>query len=207
MTGRQVLETTLSAATRLGSAHYVLRTTTPSGRAELITGDASSKEGAQYIVSGQDQTVVQLIGTTLFVKGNSAGLQDLAGLSGAQASQQAGRWLAVPAGDPLYGRFASSLLLPHVLADFTPTGTLGVSTPGTVHGHRVVGVRGALGTGPGSGTAVLWASTSSPSVPVGGETDRGGGVAEASVAAFSSWGERVALQGPSGAVAYSSPPS
>jgi len=200
----QVLRSALSAGTRLGAVHYVLQTT--KGAAQLtVTGDASASEGAQYIVSGTDQTILQLIGNTLYVRGNTGGLQDTVGMSAASASQFDGKWMAAHVGDPLFLQLAPELVLKSVMAHLTPAGTLAESTPGLVNGHEVIGVRGNAPLVAQAGSATLWVTTAPPTVPIGTSTqttDKGTAVTQ--VGTFSRWGEHVDLKAPSGSVPFPS---
>lgn len=135
-----VLSAALAAANKLGGVHYVLQTSTATQK-ETVTGDAARSEGAQYVVNGSDQMVIQLIGTSAFVRGNAGGLQDTIGLPSTVASRYAGKWISFRTTDSLYQSVVQAVTLKNVLAHLTPTGSLIESSPGTVAGHTVVGVR------------------------------------------------------------------
>src|SRR5665213_96365 len=96
-----VLNTASGAATKLGAVHYVLQTTNGNQK-QTVTGDATRNEGAQYVVNGTEQAVIQLVGTSAFIRGNASGLNDIIGLSSTMATQYAGKWLSLQPADPLY---------------------------------------------------------------------------------------------------------
>jgi hypothetical protein len=202
-----VLSAALAAADKLGEVHYVLQTSTAT-RKETITGDAARNEGAQYVVNGSDQTVIQLVGTSAFVHGNVGGLQNTIGLSSTLASRYAGAWISFQPTDSLYQSVVQAVTLKNVLAHLTPTGSLIESSEGTVAGHTVVGVRGTLPNSNKIGTATVWVATAPPTVPIGIDAEiTTGGQTVTEVGTFTRWGEKFLFQAPSGAVAFSTLPS
>ncbi|MHB8330191.1 MAG: hypothetical protein ACYDD6_11320, partial [Acidimicrobiales bacterium] len=98
-----------------------------------------------------------------------------------------------------------------VLTELKPSGTLTESSPVTIAGHQVIGVRGGLpGTSQGgiTGSTVLYVATSKPTIPIGfnGQAKKGTQTVN-DVGAFTKWGEKLRLVAPSGAVAFSSIPT
>ncbi len=84
-----------------------------------------------------------------------------------QASQEAGKWISFQKGDSLYNTIVQGVTLSSLLAELKPLPPLIESTPGTVSGQQVVGVRGGLQSAPGAGEATFWVATAAPNVPVG----------------------------------------
>ncbi len=129
----------------------------------------------------------------------------------ASARKYAGQWLSVARSDALYHSISDAVTLRGIFTQLAPTGSLVESTPGTVAGHEVIGVRGGL---PGTaqrgvtGNAVLYVSTASPTLPVGFTGQATTGTKSVTdVGAFSHWGEPLRLQPPSSAMPYSSIPT
>lgn len=202
-----ILSAALRAATRLGEVHYVLRTS-GSSPSQTVTGDAGMNQGAEEVVSGSDTAVIQLIGTSGYIRGNAGGLQDIIGLASAQATQYAGEWISLQPSDSVYKSVVQSVTLAGVLGDLRPRGSLEKSTPVTLGGRSVVGVRGSLPNATESGSATMWVSTATPNVPVGVEAvTTSGSQSVTEVGAFSNWGERFRFVAPLGAVAFSSSPT
>ena len=206
----QVLSAGVSAAQHQSSVHYVLEASGQSQR-QTITGDAGTDSGDQEIVTGADQVQVELIHGAAFVKGNAGGLQHTIGLPAASATRFAGQWISVQPSDTLFRPITQAVTILGILRQLEPKAPLQESTPGAVGGHEVVGVRGSLpgATQPGvTGTAVLYVSTATPTLPLGfsGQAKNGQRtVTEAG--AFSRWGAALHLSAPSGAVPFSSVPT
>jgi len=201
-----VLSTALRWALRFGGVHYVLQTTSD-GQTQTVTGDASTDNGAQSIVVGSDETVVDVVGGTAFLRGNAAGLQYIIGFTSTQASHGAGKWISFRKSDSLYGTVVQGVTLSSLLSELRPVPPLIESTPGTVSGHQVVGVRGGLQSAPGEGEATFWVATASPNVPVGIDAEAKNvstGKTVTQVGVFSKWGARFRVPTPVGSVPFSS---
>lgn len=200
-----VLDTALSSAVKFGGVHYVLQTTSK-GQKQTVTGDAGTDVGAQSIVVGPDQSVVEMVHAVAFLRGNAAGLHEIFGLTASQASQYAGKWISVQKTDSLYQTVVQGVTLSSLLAELRPVPPLIESTPGTVSGQQVVGVRGGLQTAPDEGEATFWVATASPNAPVGidaqATSTTTGTVTQVGV--FSKWGERIRVTPPRVAVPFSS---
>src|ERR1700722_9961793 len=199
-----VLETAVNSAVKFGAVHYVLQTTNKSQK-QTVTGDAGTSVGAQSIVIGPDQTVVEMVHGVAFLRGNAGGLHDIFGLTPSQASQYAGKWISVQKSDSLYQTVQQGVTLSSLLAELRPVPPLIESTPGTVSGQQVVGVRGGLQTAPDAGEATFWVATTSPNVPVGidaqATSTSTGTVTQVGV--FSKWGERIRVTPPPVPVPFS----
>jgi len=207
----QILSAGVSAGEAQVGVHYVIKATGQS-QTQTITGDAGRNDGHQTIVTGTSALEVELLPDgRAFVRGNAGGLQQTVGLPAAVATAYANRWISVASSDPLYAPMTQLITLRGILSQLSPSGTLDASTPGKIAGHEVIGVRGGL---PGtsakgvSGTAVLYVSTSNPTVPVGftGQASNSS-TAVNDVGAFTHWGESLHLPAPAGAVPFASLPT
>jgi hypothetical protein len=196
----------LTTAVKFGGVHYVLQTTS-NGQTQTVTGDAATNNGAQSVVLGPDQTVVEVVGATAFLRGNVGGLHDIIGFTSTRASQAAGKWISFQKGDSLYNTIVQGVTLSSLLSELTPVPPLIESTPGTVSGQQVVGVRGGLQGAPGEGEATFWVATAAPNVPVGIDAQAKSvstGKNVTQVGVFSKWGARFRVVAPPGSIAYSS---
>jgi len=199
-----ILSQSLRTAVKFAGVHYVLRTTN-GGQSQMVTGDAGTTIGAQSTVVGSDETVVEMVGTTAFLRGNAGGLQNIIGWASGPASRYAGTWISLRPTDSLYQTVVQGVTLSTLLAQLSPVSPLIESSPGTVAGQQVVGVRGDLRSSPGQGEATFWVATSPPNVPVGIDAQATGkNTTVTEVGVFTKWGERFRLRAPSGAVPFSS---
>jgi hypothetical protein len=201
-----VLSTALSAAAKFQAVHYVLQTTS-NGQTQTVTGDAATSNGAQSVVLGTDQTVVVVVGATAYLRGNAGGLQDIIGFSSTQASQEGGKWISFQKGDAPYQTVVQGVTLNSLLSELKPVPPLIESSPGTVSGVQVVGVRGGLQSSPRQGEATFWVATAAPNVLVSIDaraTSVSTGKTVTQVGVFSKWGARFRVTAPSGSVPFSS---
>jgi hypothetical protein len=199
-----ILSHALTEAVKFGGVHYLLQTTS-GGRTQTVTGDAGTNDGAQSIVNGSDQTVVEMIGTTAFLRGNAGGLENVFGFSPAQATTYAGTWISFQRSDSLYPTVVQAVTLSSLLSQLRPVPPLVESSPGTVAGQQVVGVRGDLRSSPGEGEATFWVATAAPNAPVGIDAQATGkNKTVTQVGVFSKWGERLRVKTPLGSVPFSS---
>ena len=208
---QQVMRLALSAAKAAGSVHYVL-VSHRGGTNETITGDAALAGGQQSVVTGGDHVEAILVNGTAYVHGNATGLENVLGLTSAVAGKYEGSWISLVRYDQPYTSIADAVLLDHVLAQVTPSGSLTLVQPGSApQGQRtVVGVRGGLPSPVqgASGWSLLDVATSSLTLPtrftgVAGQ----GSKAVHDQATFSDWGRTFDLSKPTGAIPYESLPT
>ncbi len=114
-------------------------------------------------------------------------------------------WISFQRSDSLYPTVVQAVTLSSLLSQLRPVPPLIESSPGTVAGHRVVGVRGALRSSPGEGEATFWVATAAPNVPVGIDAQATGkDKTVTQVGVFSKWGERLRVKTPPHPVPFSS---
>ena len=207
----QVLAAGVAAAEAESSVHYVIRATGQSST-QTVTGDAGRTSGIQSVVTGNDGVEGELFPDgRAYVRGNTGGLEHTVGLPAKVAPKYADQWISVASHDALYQVITQLLTLHGIITQLAPTGSLQESTPGTVGGHQVIGVRGGL---PGkvqsgvTGTAVLYVSTSAPTLPLGfsGQASSSN-MTVTDAGAFTRWGEHVHLVTPANAVPFASIPT
>jgi hypothetical protein len=161
-----------------------------------LTGklDVSATEGTQLSHFGTHPIEEVFTGGVAYVRGDSFTLEQIVGLTHAQAIQYAGKWLAVHAGDPAYADAIDGMTMAsglHTTLDLVSAKSIGTST---VNGLQVVGISGR---DPEGDNETVYIRVASPHLPV---TSHSSG-SDANVdETFSRWGEPVHASVPPGAV-------
>lgn len=208
---QRLLRSSLAAAGKKGSFHYVLHSSSQ-GVSETTVGDAAPTSGKQVITIGPDTFTVLVIGRACYFQGDAREMVDQLGLSVATATAHAGQWISLAPSDAPYQSVYAAVTAHAALADnidFAPHRRLPASV---VSGHRVIGVSGPLTnftvagqTQKAKGTAYLYVAASKPHVPLE-YTERGtiGGQKSTFTMAFGRWGVPVTVSAPPGATPFSS---
>jgi hypothetical protein len=198
---RAVRTSILDAAKAQQSVHYVARQI--AGNSLLtLTGDVAAADGRQQVSfkAGKEtgHMTILVLDQTAYVEGDSNGLQQLLGLSKAQASTYAGQWISIPKADKHYSSAAASVTLGSFLQSITPSGRLAILKT-KVGGRRVIGVRAISGTGKKKKLQILDAPTSGKRLPLE-EEDLWPARQYLSITKMSKWNESVQVQAPANAV-------
>lgn len=172
-----------------------------------VDGDAGTKSGAQTLTVTRGKVKERLtareIGSTGYVNGNEAALQDVIGLTKAESTKYAGRWLSFPTSNTGLAELVGGLLSSEVGKELEIGGpyTLGKST--TVAGKKVTAVTGSVSTQSGSNvTVLLYIPTTGSPLPVQEVTNpsrAGGSTAIHGIVTFTDWGENKNQTTPSNA--------
>jgi hypothetical protein len=209
-TPKQVLAGALAAAEKSGSVHFKLLGS-ESGKTETIEGDTSTTDGREVITAGTLSIQAEVVGRGAYVKGNAGGLEDQMGLSAASAATYAGKWISISPTDAPYASITKAVSLEGTLGDLKPTGDLTFTGVSTHASQSVLGVKGGLPPGAAKGTtgsAVLYVSTSKPTVPILFDVEQDtSGTKESDVGTFSNWGKPLQLVAPAVTVPFSSLPA
>ncbi len=209
-TGEQILTAATDAAKKAGTARYVLSATEGTS-SQTISGDASETEGQQSVTQGAQHIQVVYVGGVAYVQGNAAGLTSALGFSATVAANYANKWIAVHSTDSLFKSIVAAVTLTGTLAQLKPTGTLSVTSPTTVAGRQVVGVKGGLPGAPQqgvTGSTTLYVATNNPTVPLefsGTATQGTQHVTDKGT--FGNWGKPLDLTAPTPSVPFSSIPA
>jgi hypothetical protein len=208
-TPTQVLDKTLAAAKTSGSVHFVLLGT-QMGKTETITGDVSGRDGREVISEGSVKIQAEVIGGKAFIEGNLGGLEDQIGLPAAAAKTYSGKWISIASSDAPYPSVTKAVTIASTLSQIRPTGHLKLTASTTKAGQSVIGVAGGLPGQASTGTkgsATLYVSTSSPTVPIVFSAEQtSSGVKETDVGTFSRWGKALGIVAPTSSVAFASLP-
>jgi hypothetical protein len=209
-TAAQILKAATAAATKAGSAHYVLSAVEGTS-SQTISGDASMTNGQQTVTQGSQHIQVVYVGGVAYVQGNASGLTSAMGFPAAVATNYANKWIAVHSTDSLFKSIVSAVTLAGTLAQLNPTGTLTVTAPTNVTGRQAVGVKGGLPGRPQqgvSGNTTLFVAASNPTVPLEFSGTAAQGTQHVTdKGTFSDWGKPLQLTAPTGSVPFSSVPT
>jgi hypothetical protein len=175
------------------------------------SGDAGSTSGSETLtVHNGKQTEhmsAEVVGKTGYVKGNTTGLQNILGLTAAQARKYAGQWLSFPMSDSNLAQLAAGLLKSQVATELAFSGPYSHASDATVNGQHAVGIKGSVSTNTGSAVPeILYVPSSGKPLPIEEVTNpsvKGHSSTIHGTVAFTNWGEHVAVQKPAHSVALS----
>ncbi|HVA03094.1 MAG TPA: hypothetical protein VMU64_05035 [Acidimicrobiales bacterium] len=209
-TAAQILKAATAAATKSGSAHYVLSAIEGTS-SQTISGDASMTGGDQTVAQGAQHIQVVYVGGVAYVQGNASGLTSAMGFAATVATNYANKWIAVHSTDSLFKSIVSAVTLTGTLSQLNPTGTLSVTGPSTVAGRKAVGVKGGLPGTPQAGvtgSTTLFVATTDPTVPLEFSGTAAQGTQHVQdKGTFTDWGKPLKLTAPTGSVPFSSVPT
>jgi hypothetical protein len=209
-TAAEILKAATAAATKAGSAHYVLSAVEGTS-SQTISGDSSMTDGQQTVEQGAQHIQVVYVGGVAYVQGNASGLTSAMGFPATVATNYANKWIAVHSTDSLFKSIVSAVTLTGTLAQLNPTGALTVTAPTTVAGRQAVGVKGGLPGTPQQGVAgstTLFVATTDPTVPLEFSGTAAQGTQHVvDKGTFTDWGKPLKLTAPTGSVPFSSVPT
>jgi hypothetical protein len=176
--------------------------------AELdVSGDAGKTSGSQTLVvksgKGTERMQALVVGATGYVKGNEAALANVIGLTKAESSKYANKWLSFPTSNQGLGELVGGLLSSEVAKELEIGGpyTYGKST--TVSGQNATAINGAVANESGGKVpVVLYIPSSGTPLPIQEVTNAassGGSSAIHGVVTFTHWGENKSQTAPTNA--------
>ena len=193
------------ASTRSWSVHYV-STSTQSKVTLSETGDAGPASGTQTVSAGKgsldDTITIDVIGGITYVKGNAGGLEALAGLDAAQAAAASNHWVDFATTNAAFSAVVAGVRSSDVASELELKGHLTLGHPRTLEGLGVEAVEGTqVGPRDRSMHVVLYVRTTGTHVPVEEDSvDSRERATPALHVVYSSWGEQVRPEAPSGAL-------
>ncbi len=176
-----------------------------SGATLDVTGDAGSTSGSQTLVVKSngitERMTARVVGPTGYVSGNAAALQHVIGLTKAQSSKYAGKWLSFPTSNNGLGELVGGLLSSQVAKELEIGGPYTYGKSATLAGQKATAIIGSVATQSGSKVpVVLYVPASGKPLPIKEVTNAGtGGGASAihGTVTFSNWGENKSQPVPS----------
>jgi hypothetical protein len=204
--GSRLLHSSLAAATRAKTFHYV-STSTTAGVTQTTVGDAAPDRGRQFITIGSHNFTILVIGTQAYFQGDAVIMQSQLGLDPVVAQQHAGQWITLQPSDSPYQSVYEAVTTQSALADsitIAPTAVLSTTAIGRTSVTPIRGTLTPVAQTPTTGTARLDVRTASH-LPV---RFSGTGTVNSQQTVlsvvFGQWGEPVVVVAPAGALAYSS---
>jgi len=177
------------------------------GATLTVTGDAGSTSGAQTLVVKNkgvtERMSAKVVGSTGYVNGNTAALAGVIGLTKAESTKYAGKWLSFPTSNTSLAELVGGLLSSEVAKELEVSGPYTFGKSATVAGQQATGILGSVATESGSKVPVMVyiPATGSP-LPIQEVTNAGnagGASAIHGVVTFSNWGEDKSQSAPAGA--------
>jgi hypothetical protein len=155
--------------------------------------------GIQRItVTGGMSATVRVVGSMTYLLANRAALLGYFGFPPAAAERAAGRWMLLQDGDPGYAQVTDGVTFASAMKEVTLSGPMVLLPERTMHGKRVVGIRGLVSgtTGAADSTArgTLWVAASGAPLPVAYQA--GSPKIGSMSVTFSHWGEHVSAASP-----------
>ena len=140
--------------------------------AELdVSGDAGKTSGVQTLVvkssKGTENMTALVVGSTGYVKGNQAALANVIGLTKAESTKYANKWLSFPTSNQGLGELVGGLLSSQVSKELEIGGpyTYGKST--TVAGQNATAINGSVANqNGGTVPVVLYIPSSGTPLPL-----------------------------------------
>jgi hypothetical protein len=174
-------------------------------------GDAGTSSGSESLtVRNGKQTEhmsAEVVGKTGYVKGNTTGLQNILGLSAAQAHKYQGQWLSFPMSNTNLAQLVAGLLKSQVATELSFSGPFTFATDATVNGQHAIGIKGSVSTSNGSSVSeILYVPSTGKPLPIEEVTNPSAKTQASSIhgtVTFSNWGEPVAVQAPAHSVSLS----
>jgi hypothetical protein len=173
--------------------------------AELdVSGDAGDTSGAQTLVV-KDKGITEhmsarVVGATGYVSGNEAALQHVIGLTKAESSKYAGKWLSFPTSNQGLGELVGGLLSSQVGKELEIGGPYTYGKSATVAGQKATAIKGSVANENGGKVpVVLYIPASGKPLPIQEVTNAGssgGSSAIHGIVTFSHWGENKSQSAP-----------
>jgi hypothetical protein len=166
------------------------------------SGDAGPASGTQAILVGKgatlDRASLIVIGDLAFVRGNQLAMEDLTGLSPAEASTTMGHWVVFSSTNPAFSQVVVGVRSHDVAQEVALTGPYTLGRSRRLDGSSVDALRGTLKLqGERRMDAVLYVRASGRHLLVEEDTlDAHGAPNGAEHIVFSKWGELVRPEAP-----------
>jgi hypothetical protein len=179
---------------------------TVSGVTILESGDAGPASGTQEVLVGKGATTdsadLIVIGNLTYMRGNARALVDLTGLSQAQATANANKWVQFATDNQAFAQVVVGVRSRDVAQELAVKGPYTLGPERTIDGVKVDAIRGTQRfQGLKPMRAVLYVRAKSPHVPIEEDTVNAQGVTNGvEHTVYTKWGETVRPQAPAAAI-------
>ena len=169
-----------------------------------VSGDAGTTSGSQKLLvqnkKVNERMTALVVGSTGYVTGNAAALQNVIGLTKAQSSKYAGKWLSFPTSNTGLDELVGGLLSSQVSKELEIGGPYTYGKDATVAGQHATAINGSVATQSGGKVpVVLYLPSSGAPLPIQEVTNAnksGGSSAIHGTVTFSHWGENKSQTAP-----------
>lgn len=192
------------ATTHAWSVHYN-SSSTESTQTLVESGDAGPASASQTVTMGQGTISILVIGGISYIKGNSNGLESLAGLSSTQASEAAGQWIAFSTDNTAFAPVVEGVRSTDIAKELALKAPLSLGKTRTLDGESVDAIDGTQTFGKKSQHVVLYVRARGTHVPVEEDSvNSKGGHTDAEHIIYSKWGEQVRPKAPTATISVGS---
>jgi len=192
------------ATTHAWSVHYN-SSSTESTQTLVESGDAGPASASQTVTMGQGTISILVIGGISYIKGNSDGLESLAGLSSSQAAGAAGQWIAFSTDNTAFAPVVEGVRSTDIAKELTLKAPLSLGKTRTLDGESVDAIDGTQTFGKKSQHVVLYVRARGTHVPVEEDSvNSKGGHTDAEHIIYSKWGEQVRPKAPTATISVGS---
>jgi hypothetical protein len=186
--------------------HFV-STATQGPTSIRVVGDTGAASGTQTLTvkNGKltEHVTATIAGQNGYVQGNSTALHYVLGLTTAQSSKYAGKWLAFPITNTGLDELVGGLLNAEVPTELKMNAPYTWGKTTTVNGQQALAVRGSVSTsGGGKIPVILYVPATGKPLPIEEVTNPGatGATTIRGTVTFSNWGEQTSEKAPAHSV-------
>jgi hypothetical protein len=169
-----------------------------------VSGDSGATSGAQTITvtrgSLTEHVKAMVVGKTGYINANATALRYVVGLSAAQASKYAGKWLFFPTSSAGLAQLVAGLENSQVASELQMTGPFSYGPTTTVQGQRARAIRGFVTGETGSKVpVVLYVAATGVPTPIQEVTNPGAQKGSPTIhgtVTLSNWGQQITQTAP-----------
>jgi hypothetical protein len=184
--------------------HYKSNSTS-SNQTLVESGDAGPASASQTVTMGKGTISILVIGGFTYVKGNAAGLENLAGLSSSQASEAASQWIEFATSNTAFAPVVQGVRSEDIAKELALKSPFSLGHTRTIDGQQVDAIEGTQKFGSTTQHVVLYVRTKGTHVPVEEDSVSAQGKRTAAEhISYSDWGERIRPQAPKATISIGS---
>jgi hypothetical protein len=192
------------ATTHSWSVHYD-SSSTESSETLVESGDAGPASASQTVTMGQGSISILVFGGTSYIKGNTDGLESLAGLSSSQASEAAGQWIEFSTDNTAFAPVVEGVRSTDIAKELALKAPLSLGKARTLDGQAVDTIDGTQTFGKKAEHVVLYVRAEGTHVPVEEDSVNAKGQdTDAEHIIYSKWGEQVRPEAPTATISVGS---
>ncbi len=188
------------ASTHAWSVHYESNST--EAKVTLVeSGDAGPASASQTVTMGNGTISILVIGGISYVKGNAAGLENLAGLSSSQATEATGQWIEFSTDNAAFAAVVEGVRSADLSKELALKAPLSLGRARTLDGQTVDAIEGNQTFGSKSEHVVLYVRAQGTHVPVQEDSvNTKGQSTDTEHITYSKWGELVRPEAPTATI-------